>query len=1174
MAQLELSNGEIIQAPDGLSREEYDAIVDNYLSTGGEAQEETSQPSWMSKLMDEMGMAATETAFGGKALGKLAAGLVASPETAATQLTTAIPKQFADTMVNLPLYTGAGLADLAFNIPKYGIQAADKVSQIVSKSPAMVNPYADKGDLSGAQPENSPWAKELLDEIAGTQGMLQNYRQELKDETPIIATSIIPERLQKDMAAGFGAVGELMGVSPEDNPLVGMTNSVLGTARQLVTPEGILLTLPTLGSGATAQAAHKLLPLLFGPAAVEGAITEGGEAAEQIRQGNWGTATEKGMNAATQGILGALMLGSLTPKGGKNLGTIGKVPEKPATGPTAPTGMPAVADMSALANRGLPITLPGAEPSPAWPVASLPRVQPGVPGQAFTMPDIPSKRIVRPPVPSGPTPPDIATPQIPSSLIEALSEQLVNNKLPPSLVEKLQQVLPPEIPLKKKLSAPVKSQSKLSMIIDPITPLMTEGLGKLSKKLDDANLPPSLLAGLTKIEKQREAKAMAEVVSREKAAEWKLKNTDPTTMTPEEIDKAEMQIMHELMPSEYRTQLEQRGLPTMNRDYQTQGITAWLKKAFRNNIPEFEASDMKTGQEGALLLHEGDLRSNVLGHTRGRIAAGFIPSIKALRKMGIDMRDASNLLEYVESTPDGKVKWSPEAYPAKNGVEGIPEFTGKTPDPKVLTELGKIRQQFDALHSEFGIEGYHPRYVPRQPLIPGELPAGKGSIINPAPFKQRSWKSEPMELALDKIVDKYTAQLAKHHAFPKEFINKMIEQAQLYEWAGMPERAKVFSKITNEMLGFKDGGIAAATRNNLIKIWKEQGEEPLRAKMKELGLEERKMDKFLSEVRDQVAHAALGTNVSNIIAQRIQSVVGGTADVPIGDILGSWRGFTKAEKELLASVKDTLRPDVYDPLSVEKAEGFTSQTSNAVATALKAPGMPGMKLMDMIESSERNHAFIAAKRWWDRTKNKDSLLKNLDNFEVQAIRDAMKSGGDQAAAIEFAKLKTQKILGRYGKVNKPVGDFSKLAMFTTFGIHEFNKLFDDISKGRYKQAAKRVAYPMLPAMMAATLTAPVTGKDKISGTMYFHPTVGALQASSMSTPPYLNVFKEAMGKSYNRPEALPKNILKETMKLTPTTKLISKAVFGTMGGKKKASPKAGVRGNSRGGGRGGRKNSR
>lgn len=1242
MATLRLPHGEIIAAPDGLTDAEYDAIVDNYYSSG--KVEPTVEPgmldsasAWFNEnVVDPAGMNLLDATFGGKNLGKIVGDVVAaggSPADIQSSIVSSIPKQLGKTVLNTVGGAAATLGDLGLSLPQYGIKGVDTALQLAGiTEPAtsgvpedtqvVINPLTGQPTKVSAQGKDySDDAKRLLELFSGPQEKIKEFHKGLREDTPLMSRNPIAETTTDLAAQGSDWLGEKVGIPAEQNPLSGATRSVGGLAGGLLTPENVLLTLPTLGAGPLASAAHKVLPAVFGPAAIEGAITEGGAAMDQAQQGSLAGTTEHGLNALLQGAFGAAMLKSLVPKGGG-----GKAP--PPTpqalldraapdmagapvppGPTPP-GAPItienniprgnlrlpVTDMSALAGQGiLPGTLPGAGPSPVVPSRAV--TVPGTPANAYVSPPI--KKIatgkhLQPPAP----PPTAGKFGLPEDIATTMASMLQGQKFSPDIQTALRG-MEKSVPSGRGVRS-TAGNPKLRMVIDPVSPLIEPVMGKIKKMADDKKFKlPAFYGGLTKIEKQREAYEAAKNSVQDVATEntfnrlqkdmellEQVKDTMPEDMWTKEMDALGSKIedvhkeeMMKLLGAEYQEQLRKRAIvPGSTKDLQTKGPLASLKSWIRNTIPEFAKADRETGQEGALLLDKMDKLANREGFQHAKYIKMFEPAVKKLSKLQIDGKTASNLLEYVESQPDGTIHWNPEAYIVDGKVK-IPAYTGAKPSPQVLEQLGIIRQGFDLIDSEIRAAGkdmgYHPRYVPRRSLLPRDTineldmtgaPSGPSqgkSITDPAFTKERTWyEGEPMERDLAKLINTYTSQASKTLTYDKAFINQLLEQYHKYNWIGEPNRAKAFEQIINETLGIGKEGITKVQKQQLIDFWKANGEQALKQEMQRRGMSPSKLDNFLSEVRNQVAHTMIGLNPRNWVAQRFDTILRGSPDVPLVEILKSHRGFTPEELQLLEKERTSLRSDVYDPLSVDKAEHELGPKADMAAKVLRAPGAPGMRLVDMFESSEREHLFIAARRWWNKSASKDKLFEGLSPSDLQTVRDAMKSGGNEAAATEFARIKTNHVMGRYGKTNRPLGmrsGLGKMSMFTTFGIHELNKIYDDISAGRTGHAVKRVVNPILPALIIGSMTNQVPGlsdKGLLSNITYFHPMMGASQSTAMGAPPYLSLVKNAALQSSKDPTKLPKQLLKETAKMTPTTWLLSKGISGAIDGSGKGSAKA------------------
>lgn len=1262
MAKFLLPNGEVLEAPDGLTDDEYSELINARIpDPEGELPEGEAAPgmtdqaaTWMKdNVMDPAMMNMLDATFGGKTLGKIAGDTVAaggSPADFKSNIVSAIPSQLGKTVLNTVGGAGATLADLGLNLPQYGIKGVDTVLQslgvtepatsgVPEDTQVIINPLTGQPVRVSAQGQDySDDAKYLLDLFGGAQAKVQDFHKGLREETPLISRNPIAETTTDLVAQGSDWVGEKAGIPAEQNPVSGAIKSVGGLAGGLLTPENVALALPTLGTGPVASVAHKLLPAVFGPAAIEGAVTEGGAALDQAQAGSLAGTTEHGLNALLQGLMGGAMLSSLVPKGAPqgapakagrgtpqellnrvapDQGSV--VPPGPALPPEPATisrtftpqdlltmkqGLPV--NLEALANQGiLPESLPGAGPSPV--VLSRPQVQPGTPANAYVTP--PKKVTVsgKPAAPAAPAapalPPEIATKfGLPEDIITTMANMLQGQKFTPELQAQLRK-MEKSIPSGRGVRS-TAGNPKLRMVIDPVTPLLEPVLGRLKKKVDEGKLTiPPFLGGITRIEKQREA---WDAANQEISPELTKRVTDYTksktssyiddlrnkitdevnTTLPdnlrvenvkrrlealdrgelpesqraklyEDVKNYELEQRADLLGPVYQKHMKNKGFVLGKDGYRTGGAFSWVKSVFRNEIPEFMKADRATGQEGGLILDWVDKADNIKSNTRAELTSRFTKPVKALRKLKLDDRKVTELMQYVESTPKGGVRWNPEAHLDTNGNVKIQAYKGEVPSPQVLQHLGEMRKQFDRINQDLQAAGhdigYYPRYVPRESLLPAEVGPTYGSqtnignnrsILSPSFTRERAWREgEPMETRIGHLIDSYTNRVAKLQSFSPELLSRIADQKLKYEILGDTERAAKFTQIAEETLGIGKGGISKLTHDYLVKYWKENGEAALLKELQRQGIEPGVRDKIISAARSLTSKALIGLNPKNLFAQKLDPLLRGSPDMPILELMDTFRGYTKAEKELLSRNKDALRQDTYDPYSVEEPVGLADKGSQLLYKGLSAPGEPGQKLADMFESQERARVFVAAHRWWKKTADKDSFFKNMNETEMQVVRDAMKKGGDDLAATEFARLKTQQIMGRYGKTNRPVGMRSgvgKLSMFTTFSRHELNKLWDDVSAKRYGMAARRFIAPMIPALTAGAVTSMANDKSVFENMLYYHPMMAAVTSGNVSTAPYFQVTSN-ISRSIPREgvQSVPKNIIKETGKLLPPVKALS-----------------------------------
>lgn len=464
---------------------------------------------------------------------------------------------------------------------------------------------------------------------------------------------------------------------------------------------------------------------------------------------------------------------------------------------------------------------------------------------------------------------------------------------------------------------------------------------------------------------------------------------------------------------------------------------------------------------------------------------------KLLKRRGISGEKAYDLLHYVESGPNGP-RWNPSAYEFKNAKgkveDTIPAFKGAQPSPDVLQGLFQLRQAYDRMHQIAQVPGRLERYVPRISKIP-EI-TGMSSRGNFMRAKNtRSWKDVPLEKNLWKVTEGYKRQLAKDQIFTDDLINEGTQYATQLRLLGKEGVATQLEKTIAKTMGL--GSKENLTELQVDAILK-MNEKELDQVRKNLGLDPPGWKKFLKEMRSQISYSFFGLKPRNWIANALQPELSGWPEVGTLNSLVARFGRmkpTKADKALLKEVTPRLRAAHFDP-----TDNFSAPAKNIIAKAFRAPGVPGMKMLEIFDTTGREISFLAARRQFLKAKNTKGIMKDLLESEQQIVNDMLRTKGREAAAKEYGIIRSHRIMSRYSRTNRPAmlsGPVGENIPFTTYNRGELGKMVEDVRRGHYKQLAKRLVYPMLIAGTAGL----VSGDIKTA--LYFHPffsIFGLLQA--------------------------------------------------------------------------------
>lgn len=606
-----------------------------------------------------------------------------------------------------------------------------------------------------------------------------------------------------------------------------------------------------------------------------------------------------------------------------------------------------------------------------------------------------------------------------------------------------------------------------------------------------------------------------------------------------ELPKAILDTKLEKLWTEARKSLE---LPVAG-----QKSTAMKKWQNTTNVASRiqKATGIPAGQHALKLIEADYLASHKL---KALTEIGKQKDIqKTLTRQGLNGKQVYDLMQYVQSV-DGKASWNPEALVVKRGnkiVDNIPAYEGKTPSPKAMKALFELRQVYDEFYKNaktLGDKvGYHNRYVPRMDKVPfteigSSLFGETSSIFDPRILKKRSGRDVPLETDFWRVHKRYINTLAKAEVYP-EIIRSGREIDTQLKLAGYNNEAAYMEKALQDALGMKDPkSMQKYHAEDIARMSAEQIEKFLTDE----GLAPSKADKFLREVEQQAYHAWMGLNPRNLIAQFFQMELGGSSDLGVKGISRAlaykYSGkpmWSTADKAALQEVSTRLGAADYNPLAMPN-ETRVDTGKSMLSKVLKAPGVPGLKLMHIFDDYSKKTIFLAARDTFMNSKSPKEKLKNFTEAERQNVLDAMKTGGKELAAKEYGVMMAQRIIHRMSFAERPEGmrdGIGKHIPFTSFSRGEVNKIYEDWSNGNKSALGKRLIYPLILAAML--------GGDDSDDVLYFHPAVSSLGLANMGVTPALGSIAEG----FQRGSTLPKKFnaaFKAAAKTTATGRVATK----------------------------------
>lgn len=528
--------------------------------------------------------------------------------------------------------------------------------------------------------------------------------------------------------------------------------------------------------------------------------------------------------------------------------------------------------------------------------------------------------------------------------------------------------------------------------------------------------------------------------------------------------------------------------------------------------------------------------------------------VKQLNKSGLDNKQITKYLNYIagdkqalEKGTVGQPRFDPTEYiikDAKGNVKfSIPAFDGPPPSIEQQQGLFKLRQALDNLFLEakkFKPDlDYRARYVHRSEIVPLESGLGsKRSVLHPSFTKPASFKDAPLEQDFLKLWEKQKAATARKIAFdePIKEANKILTQLDLLD---QPATARKLEKKLAQTLGL--GDITELRRFRAEDIIKMVQDDPTYQSLYDLR-KRAKLDptfgqQFFTELQDQIMHSFIGLSPKTLMANFLQFALVGPGEAPLARIIGKQSKFlSKSEKAALNAVKSKLYPT-----HVQRAElpgQLFTGWKKGVSNVFKAPGMPGMKLMDVTDHFQRERIFLAARDQLLKGKNVQQVIGDLTLGEQQVIRDAFRKGGRDAAAEQYGIIRSQRIMNRFSKFDRPYEMSSGVMQhvpFTTFFRGRLSTMADRVKEIKTNPHSRKALTKSLASEMATLIA--VGSLLGYEAAEYISPTLSILSAGGISPLPGISGTISDVKRAKTGKGAL-KAAYRGAMKLTPLTRTV------------------------------------
>jgi len=588
--------------------------------------------------------------------------------------------------------------------------------------------------------------------------------------------------------------------------------------------------------------------------------------------------------------------------------------------------------------------------------------------------------------------------------------------------------------------------------------------------------------------------------------------------------KADRLVADKVIPANLRGQwgqklflesLEQRG-------FNLGEMPAQLGKfevGFINSLEVADKLDRKFGTRNTEVISrmiDGELKSKNIQQI---LKDQFGQPIKALENLGVSRTEATNLLQYIETTPQGQF-FNPEA------TQFRPVFTRPAPAPEVVAELGKLRQTFDSVvqsNPEFAeragyIQGYVPIIKKRTGVQAADIKPGSTSYIEDVFFTKRREAGllDPAKHETDVAVlaDFYSRAASNHLAF-NQHLPELYGELTKLRWLGKGNEAELIAKKSMRAMGIR----------NRVDLNRIMGDEVLRANnilLNQLAQETVSPRAFLDEaansVRKWTTNALVFSRLSPLVKQVIQPELIGGAEIG--------QRYVATGRRLLFNKEASKHAGNFMDIMLSKNTGNFAELDYDQATnkylkfldrASDIGAIPIKKVFDKVEEANRKSIFLGARAQFlnEARQNIEPILDGLLFGEKSMVKRALQRHGFNAAADTYALLRSRRANFAYALADNPeffAEGLGRLIPFTTWGRNQLGRVVGDLRDKNLSKLAERVAKPLVLLTTFSALTG-----YRIPGA---HPMAGLPEFFSAQALPAVSQTAEAVSRAKNFEGAL------------------------------------------------------
>jgi hypothetical protein len=519
------------------------------------------------------------------------------------------------------------------------------------------------------------------------------------------------------------------------------------------------------------------------------------------------------------------------------------------------------------------------------------------------------------------------------------------------------------------------------------------------------------------------------------------------------------------------------------------GVIQGMMAKFLNPVELMNDYDRKLGTRTVDTVYQLIKGRAQESHLTAQLDQQFQPLVSQLEKRGLSRDEASHLLQYVESTPQGPV-FNPQPVASKSLVR--PAYQGAIAPQDVLTEFPELAQLRQALDGVFQLHptladkmGYVNGYMPLISRRTGTVATSRGTegIVTPGAMEGRlfpTFNPEVHETDLGKVLASYSRAISRHVAYTDAIpdIYQELHKLLVLGESGAYER---YSRYVSDVLRLdpKTPKFAQEFAQNLVSANKATLTEVLRDKITS--------PDFFDELANAVNRVTYSTMALKsprvLLLHALKPIYYLPAEVgPKYSMVGQQARFGEAKRFAQGFDKFLMNADPSELGNFDVAPNAQTNWLRKITNVLTFVTDKTTKpLMSAIEANDRRTAFYGAYKQFQAATQEgpasvQSAMDGLLTGEKESVLKALNKGGEEAAAQMYGIIRSYRTNFAYGLANTPEAlrnDFAKLIPFTTFGRTNLARIAQDVTAGNHKELAARIAYPLA----AMALFRGVTGHD-------------------------------------------------------------------------------------------------